>query len=48
MIVCRTTLVLGGHRLGYLGGGRVEFRRGTYQADGRRATAVFAFGGNVW
>jgi len=34
MIVCRTTMVPGGHRLGYLGGGRVEFRRGAEQAEG--------------
>jgi len=34
MIVRRTALVPGGHRFKYPGGGRVEFRRGTDQADG--------------
>jgi len=34
MIIRRTALVPVGHRFGYPGGGRVEFRRGADQADG--------------
>jgi len=34
IIVRRTTLVPGGHRLGYPGGGRVEFRRGADEPEG--------------
>jgi len=48
MIVRRTTLVPGGHRLRYPGCGRVEFRRGADQADGSRPTSVFADRGNGW
>jgi len=48
MIVRRTTLVPGGHRLRDPGGGRVEFRRGADQVDGSLPTSVFADRGNEW
>ena len=48
IIVRRATLVPCGHRFGYLGGGRVELRRGADQAYGSSPTAVFADRGNGW
>jgi len=46
MIVRRTSMVPGGYRLRYQGGGRIEFQGGADQAEGSLPAAVFADGGN--
>jgi len=48
MIVRRTSLVPGGHRLRYPGGGRIEFRRSADQAQGGILETVFTDEGDGW
>jgi len=42
------SLVPGGKRLRYPGGGRIELQRGADQAEGSRLRAAFADRGNEW